>query len=380
MKVRGQAVRTIEVVEEDVSVRVIDQTMLPYEFTWHTLNTSQAVADAIATMKVRGAPLIGVTGAYGVALACNEDPTDEAIERACAALIATRPTAVNLSWAINRVKEHVLAVPQMARATAAWQFANIMVTEDVTRNHTIGKHGLPLLQELLQRKSEKGLIKTLNVMTHCNAGWLATVDWGTALAPIFLAHDSGMHIHVWVSETRPRNQGLLTQWELREHGVPCTMLADNTAGHLMQRGMVDCVIVGADRVSPSGDVANKIGTYLKALSAKDNDIPFFVAAPSSTIDWKWERFDGIEIEERRGDEVRKIRGLHDGEIWGEVAEVALLDDGQPVANPAFDVTPNRLISKIITERGVAEVAGAKTFAGTFASMLDKPRQPAHALD
>jgi methylthioribose-1-phosphate isomerase len=296
-------------------------------------------------MRVRGAPLIGVAAAFGVALAVRRDPSDESISKTSAMLRATRPTAVNLAWGIARMRERLAPLPVSDRAAAAWEEAQRIADEDVALNEAIGRHGLALLEREVQARARR-----INILTHCNAGWIATVDWGTVTAPIFMAHDRGLPIHVWVDETRPRNQGLLTAWELAGHGVPHTLVTDNAGGHLMQRGMVDLVMVGADRVTRRGDVCNKIGTYLKAVAARDNDIPFYAAVPSPTIDWGIEHaLDEIPIEERPEDEVRIVRGL---DAQGKVSEVMIAGASTPVANPAFDVTPAALVTAIITEKGV----------------------------
>ncbi|HEX9390698.1 MAG TPA: S-methyl-5-thioribose-1-phosphate isomerase [Usitatibacteraceae bacterium] len=350
MKVHGKARSSIRASETARSFSIIDQTLLPFVVEDHEIDTLTQAAEAIRSMRVRGAPLIGVTAAYGIALAMRDDPADTALEHACQLLQATRPTAVNLAWAIARMRSLLQPLAATARAAAAWQEAGRIAAEDVAANRAIGEHGLTLIRGLHQQKQ-----RPINILTHCNAGWIATVDWGTALAPIYLAHDSGIPVHVWVDETRPRNQGLLTAWELREHGVPHTYIVDNAGGHFMQHGQVDMVLVGADRVSRRGDVANKIGTYLKALAAHDNGIPFYAALPTSTIDWQWHGdMDKIEIEERNGAEIRHLRGLsaHDG----LTRDFLLLDENSAVANPAFDVTPARLISGIITEHGIAAPA------------------------
>jgi methylthioribose-1-phosphate isomerase len=310
------------------------------------LETLADAAYAIKTMQVRGAPLIGAAAAYGMALAQRERSGDEWLEHSAQTLLATRPTAVNLRWAVQRMLLLLQPLPPTARADAAWREAAAICEEDVALNHAIGQHGLSLLRELHAKKGAP-----LNVLTHCNAGWLATVDWGTALAPVYQAFDAGIALHVWVDETRPRNQGAsLTAWELGQHGVPHTVITDNAGGHLMQHGRVDVVIVGADRVTAAGDVCNKIGTYLKALAAYDNQIPFYAAVPSPTIDWGMQ--DGlreIPIEERSADEVGCIAGLLQD---GTPATVNILPAGSAAANPAFDVTPARLVTGIITELGV----------------------------
>lgn len=331
------------------SVSIIDQTQLPHQFKIITVDHLDSMVKCIKTMQVRGAPLIGAAAAYGIALATLKSTVQQDLELAAAKLIASRPTAVNLQWAVQRMMHILLALNPADRIEAAWQEAANICNEDVAQNQAIGRHGLAIIQNQYQHK-------TFNILTHCNAGWLATVDYGTALAPIYAAHDAGLNVHVWVDETRPRNQGAsLTAWELGQHGVPHTVISDNAGGHLMQHGQVDMVIVGADRVTAAGDVCNKIGTYLKALAAFDNQIPFYAAVPSPTIDWTIE--DGlheIEIEERNYDEVAIMRGRG---ADGNVLEVNILPSGPQaaatgVANPAFDVTPARLVTGIITEAGV----------------------------
>ena len=347
MKIDGQPYRTIFPAGDGASVAVIDQTRLPFAFELKTLATLDDAAVAIRTMVVRGAPLIGVTAAYGLALGLRDHATDAGIERAVATLAATRPTAINLRWALDRVAAKLRTVPELERAAFAYAEAGRIAEEDVESCHAIGVHGARILSDLHR---EKG--RPINVLTHCNAGWLATVDWGTALAPIYVAHDAGVPVHVFVDETRPRNQGAaLTAFELNAHGVPHTVIADNAGGHLMQHGAIDVCIVGSDRTTASGDVCNKIGTYLKALAASDNRVPFYAALPFSTIDWTLD--DGvaeIPIEERDGREVTHLTGrLADGGF----ATIQVVSPGSPVANPAFDVTPARLVTGIITERGVA---------------------------
>jgi methylthioribose-1-phosphate isomerase len=319
------------------------------------LDSVEALAEAIETMRVRGAPLIGVAAAFGLALAVASDPSDASISKASARLRKTRPTAVNLAWAIGRMRERLMGVGAAGRGEAAWAEAQAIADEDVALNEAIGAHGLALI-----RGEQAALGRPLNILTHCNAGWIATVDWGTVTAPIFKAHEAGVPVHVWVDETRPRNQGLLTAWELAEQGVPHTLIADNAGGHLMQHGQVDLVIVGADRVTRRGDVCNKIGTYLKALAARDNAVAFYACVPSPTIDWSIE--DGIEeipIEERDPDEVRIVRGVDAG---GGYAEVRIAGPGTPVANPAFDVTPHDLVTGIITEKGIARASEQELLA------------------
>ncbi|MDE2464193.1 MAG: S-methyl-5-thioribose-1-phosphate isomerase [Alphaproteobacteria bacterium] len=345
MKIAGRPYRTIWL-RPDGAIEVIDQARLPHEFVTEVLNSAADCARAIKTMVVRGAPLIGATAAYGVALAMRADASDAALTAAIAMLGATRPTAVNLHWALRRMERALSRLPVSARADAAFVEAAAICDEDVEVCRRIGVHGLACLKAAAATKSAG----PLNVLTHCNAGWLATVDWGTALAPIYMAHDAGLGVHVWVDETRPRNQGAsLTAYELGAHGVPHTIIADNAGGHLMQHGKVDLCIVGTDRVTRNGDVANKIGTYLKALAAKDNDVPFYVALPSSTIDWQLASGRDIPIEERSADELLQMTGRLAN---GDIARVAIAAPGSPGANPAFDVTPARLISAFITERGV----------------------------
>jgi methylthioribose-1-phosphate isomerase len=349
MKIHGQAYRTIWLAQDGWRVGVIDQTRLPFRFETVTLGTAEQAADAIRSMIVRGAPLIGATAAYGIALAMRADASDAALEASLALLGATRPTAVNLRWALARMQRRLAALPVGTRTEAAYAEAAAICDEDVALCRAIGEHGLPLIREIAQRKPTG---QAVNILTHCNAGWLATVDWGTALAPIYMAHDAGVAVHIWVDETRPRNQGAaLTAYELGAHGVPHTVIVDNAGGHLMQRGQVDMVIVGTDRTTATGDVANKIGTYLKALAAHDNGVPFYVALPSPTIDW--DISDGlsqIPIEERAAREVTHLMGL--GET-GEVGQFRVVAPGSNAANPAFDVTPARLVTGLITERGVA---------------------------
>lgn len=339
------------------SVAIIDQTQLPHQFEIVTINNLQAMAHAIKTMQVRGAPLIGAAAAYGIALATLKGADTQSLQLAATQLMKSRPTAVNLQWAVQRMMSRLLALTETQRVTAAWQEAAAICDEDVAQNQAIGQHGLQLIQQQYQQKR-------FNILTHCNAGWLATVDYGTALAPIYAAHDAGLDIHVWVDETRPRNQGAsLTAWELGQHGVPHTVISDNAGGHLMQHGQVDMVIVGADRVTARGDVCNKIGTYLKALAAYDNQVPFYAAVPTPTIDWQIQ--DGVReiiIEERDANEVAVIRGRS---ADGSLAEVNVLPGGPQaaktqVANPAFDVTPARLVSGIITEQGTFTPADLKS--------------------
>jgi methylthioribose-1-phosphate isomerase len=351
--------RTIWPTHDGSAVEIIDQTLLPHVFEVRRLEAADDAAEAIRSMRVRGAPLIGATAAYGLALALSEDASDGALKSAREMLAETRPTAVNLRWALDEVTMVVAALPERERAAAAWASAARICDDDVEVCRRIGEHGREALREAADRKGEE----RLNILTHCNAGWLATVDWGTALAPIYMAHDDGMSVHVWVDETRPRNQGAaLTAYELAEHGVPHTLIADNTGGHLMQRGMVDLCVVGTDRTTASGDVANKIGTYLKALAARDNDVPFYVALPSTTIDWTVsDGLSEIPIEERPGDELTLIPGRTAG---GELTTVEIAPPGCRVGNWAFDVTPARLVTAFITERGLCE-ASAEGLAALF---------------
>jgi methylthioribose-1-phosphate isomerase len=352
MKINGVPYRSVWVDPADGwSVRIFDQTRLPWAVEVLRLTDEQQVAHAIRSMQVRGAPLIGAVAAYGLALALRRDPA--LLEPVAAMLAETRPTAVNLRWALERMLARLHNTPLSERAAAAYAEAAAICDEDVAMNEAIGRHGLPLIEEIAARKPGR----PVNILTHCNAGWIATVDWGTALSPIYRAHDAGLSVHVWVDETRPRNQGAaLTAWELGAHGVPHTVIADNAGGHLMQRGKVDLVIVGTDRVTRQGDVANKIGTYLKALAAKDNGVPFWVALPSSTLDTRVK--DGvaeIPIEERSAAEVTEVTGrLPDG----TVTTVRVAAAGSAAANPAFDVTPARLVTGLLTERGRCDASEA----------------------
>lgn len=352
MKVDGTAYRTIWCDDDGWSVRIIDQTRLPHQFELVTLTSLDEAARAIATMMVRGAPLIGAAAAYGMALAMREDASDAALDAAYEMLIATRPTAVNLRWALDDMRGRLSDQPRDDRAGIAYQRASEICDEDVAINSAIGDHGLALIQDAYAANGET---RPVNVLTHCNAGWLATVDWGTALSPIYKAHDLGIPVHVWADETRPRNQGAaLTTWELGRHGVSHAVIADNAGGHMMQHGMVDLCITGTDRTTSRGDVANKIGTYLKALAAHDNGVPFYVALPSPTIDWSvTDGVRDIPIEQREEAEVTHISGRTAG---GEVVSVQLTPDGTPAANYAFDVTPARLVSGFITERGMCSAS------------------------
>jgi methylthioribose-1-phosphate isomerase len=354
MKVDGKAMRSIWLEPDGWSVGIIDQTALPHRFVTARLTTLEETAHAIRAMLIRGAPLIGATAAYGMCLALRADASDESLERAYATLLATRPTAINLKWALDEMMAVVRNRPRAERTAAAYRRAIEIGEEDVAINTAIGRNGLPLIEAVAANK-KKG--QRVNVLTHCNAGWLAAVDVGTATAPIYLAHDNGIPIHVFADETRPRNQGAsLTAWELGKHGVAHTLIADNTGGHLMQHGLVDLVIVGTDRVTANGDVCNKIGTYLKALAARDNNVPFYVALPSPTIDFTVA--DGvaeIPIEERGADEVATMTGRA---ADGRIETVRIAPDGSPVANYGFDVTPARLVTGLITERGVIAASRA----------------------
>jgi len=355
VNVRGQAMRTIWLGADGRTVEIIDQTKLPHELVISRLATVADAARAIGTMQVRGAPLIGAAAAYGVALAVAEDPSDEGLAAATAELAATRPTAVNLRWALAEMKRALQAVPEERRFAAAVGRAGAIAEADVAINRTIGDHGVALIADLWRHKKGGGAAR-IDVLTHCNAGWLATVDWGTALAPIYRAHDAGIPVHVWVDETRPRNQGAgLTAWELAEHGVAHTIIVDNAAGHVMREGLVDLCIVGTDRTTAGGDVANKIGTYTKALAARDNNIPFYVALPSPTIDWEIESGAAIPIERRDSREVTHVEGWTED---GRRVAVRLTPTDSPAANYAFDVTPARLVTALITERGVCPASRA----------------------
>jgi methylthioribose-1-phosphate isomerase len=365
MKVDGKPMRTIWVEADAASIGIIDQRDLPHRFTTRRLTTLAAAAEAIETMQVRGAPLIGVTAAYGVWLAMRADASDEALAAAFDTLLAARPTAINLKWALDEMTAALRNQPRDERAALALARANEIAEEDVAINRGIAAHGLKLIEAIAAKKNGA----RVNVLTHCNAGWLATVDIGTATAPIYAAHDLGLPLHVYADETRPRNQGAsLTAWELGQHGVPHTVIPDNTGGHLMQHGMVDLVIVGTDRVTAEGDVCNKIGTYLKALAARDNNVPFYVALPSPTIDFTLS--DGVSeipIEQRGPEEVAHITGKT---ADGRVVSVQVVPDSSPVANYGFDVTPARLITGLITERGVIG-ANRAALAAAFPERAEK---------
>jgi methylthioribose-1-phosphate isomerase len=349
LKVDGRAYRTIWLDADGWGVDVIDQRWLPHEFRIATLRSVGDAATAIRDMWVRGAPLIGVTAAYGVALAMREDPSDRSLDAAWDRLNATRPTAINLRWALDAVRDRLRPMAPANRAAAAYAQAAEIADEDVAINRAIGRNGLAVIRRIAETKASG---EPVNILTHCNAGWLACVDWGTALSPIYHAHNAGVPVHIWVDETRPRNQGAaLTAFELGAHGVPHTVIADNAGGHLMQHGQVDLCIVGCDRLTAAGDAANKIGTYLKALAAKDNGVPFYVALPLSTVDWTIANgVRDIPIEERSAHEVTHMTGLSE---TGEIVTVQVAAPGSHAANPGFDVTPARLITGLMTERGIA---------------------------
>ena len=363
MKINGVPFRGVWLDADGWAVRILDQTKLPWAVEQIRLENVAQAAHAIKSMQTRGAPLIGAVAAYGLCLALRADASTDAMERDAAMLGETRPTAINLRWALDRMLTVLRNTPPEARVATAYAEAARIADEDVAMNAAIGRHGLELIQDIAARKPGQ----TVNLLTHCNAGWLATVDWGTALAPIYMAHDAGIPVHVWVDETRPRNQGAaLTAFELGSHGVPHTVIADNAGGHYMQHGQVDMAIVGTDRVTRNGDVANKIGTYLKALAARDNNVPFWVALPSATIDWTVA--DGvaeIPIEERAQEEVSTITGPDAG---GTLHSVRVMPHASPAANPAFDVTPARLVTGLITERGRCEAS-----AGGLLSLFPERR-------
>ncbi len=375
MKVGGKPTRTIWLEADGATVGIIDQTVLPHRFATLRLASLDDAVRAIAAMQVRGAPLIGAAAAYGMALALRADPSDASAERARVALMKTRPTAINLKWALDEAMAAIRGLPEDERAAAAYRRAAAIADEDVAINRAIGRHGLPLIETVAARKRAG---EPVNILTHCNAGWLATVDIGTATAPIYAAHDGGVKLHVWVDETRPRNQGAsLTAWELGQHGVPHTVIADNTGGHLMQHGMVDMVIVGTDRTSAQGDVCNKIGTYLKALAAKDNGVPFYVGAPSPSIDFALQ--DGvaeIPIEQRSAEEQATVTGRTAG---GAIETVTVIPDGSPAANYGFDVTPARLVTGLITERGLI-AASREALARAFPERVAAAAQRSEAAE
>jgi methylthioribose-1-phosphate isomerase len=349
MRVNGTPYRSIWLNDDCWSVDIIDQTYLPHEFVIRTLGSMEEAAEAISTMRVRGAPLIGATAAYGVALAMRRRADDDSLAAACSRLLETRPTAINLRWALDQLKTALEPLPTEERCPMAYLMARGICDEDVEINNRMGNLGLGLIRRLWEQRRYD--TDTLHILTHCNAGWLATVDWGTALAPIYKAHDMDIPVHVWVDETRPRNQGAaLTAWELQAHGVPHDVIVDNAGGHLMQNGLVDLCLTGTDRTARNGDVCNKIGTYLKALAAHDNEVPFYVCLPSPTIDWNMaDGVAAIPIEERDAVEVTQVSGKT---ATGEIAAVQVTPDGVTARNFAFDVTPARLVTGLITERGI----------------------------
>jgi methylthioribose-1-phosphate isomerase len=350
MRVSGTHFRTIWMTESG-TVRVIDQSRLPFEFVTIDLETPADAAHAIKTMVVRGAPLIGATAAYGIALAARSNSSDSHLAEAARVLQATRPTAINLAWALTRMSRVLAEVQPQERVAVAFREAAAICDADVEQCRLIGVHGLEIIRGLAKPAG-----RTLNILTHCNAGWLACVDWGTALAPLYMAHDAGIPVHVWVDETRPRNQGAaLTAFELGAHGIPHTVIADNLGGHLMQRGRVDMVIVGSDRTTAGGDVCNKVGTYLKALAARDNDVPFYAALPVSSIDWSLHAGSAIPIEERSPEEVTHITGRSSS---GRIETIKLVPERSAALNLAFDVTPARLVTGLITERGMCSASRA----------------------
>ncbi len=355
MRVNGTPYRSVWLNDDCWSVDIIDQTYLPHEFVIRTLKSMEGAAEAISAMRVRGAPLIGATAAYGVALAMRERADDDSLAATCSHLLETRPTAINLRWALDRLKTALDPLPQEERCPVAYLMARDICDEDVEINNRMGELGLKLIRGLWEQRRHD--TDTLHILTHCNAGWLATVDWGTALAPIYKAHDKGIPVHVWVDETRPRNQGAaLTAWELQAHGVPHDVIVDNAGGHLMQNGLVDICLTGTDRTARNGDVCNKIGTYLKALAAHDNEVPFYVCLPSPTIDWNMaDGVAGIPIEERDAVEVTQVSGKT---ATGEMAAVQVTPDGVTARNFAFDVTPARLVTGLITERGICPASEA----------------------
>jgi methylthioribose-1-phosphate isomerase len=360
MKVGAKHYRSIWYDDAEQVVKIIDQRWLPHEFRVVDLISRDNFAVAIRDMWVRGAPLIGATAAYAVSEQMKHDASDASLDETWEVLHATRPTAINLRWALNAMREKLRTVPESDRTAVAHALAQQICEEDVECNRQIGLNGLEIIKKIAATKKPG---EAVNILTHCNAGWLATVDWGTATSPMYHAAEAGIPVHIWVDETRPRNQGAqLTAWEMDSHGMSHKLIVDNAGGHLMQHGDVDMVIVGTDRTTSHGDVCNKIGTYLKALAARDNNIPFYVALPSPTIDWTLK--DGVSeipIEERDGDEVTKVWGKMED---GRVGQVQISPDGTPGGNPAFDVTPARLVTGLITERGVCE-ASPKGLAALF---------------
>ncbi len=361
MKIDGRPLRPLRALPERDAIEIIDQRALPHALRFERLRSPEDVYTAIREMWLRGAPLIGAAAAYGMALGLAQDAGDAALQRVAARLQAARPTAVNLTWALARMQRHLRRLPEEARPAAAWDEADAIAEEDVAANHAIGRHGLALIERIAQARGRG--VQPVRVLTHCNAGFLATVDWGTATAPIYLAHAAGIALQVWVDETRPRNQGAsLTAWELAQAGVPLAVIADNAGGHLMQRGEVDIVFVGCDRVAANGDVCNKIGTYLKALAAHDNGVPFYVAMPTSTLDLATPSGPAIPIEERAARELTHVAGR---DAAGRVLEVCIVPEGAAAANPAFDITPARLVSGLVTEHGVypASAEGLRALGG-----------------
>ena len=351
MKVYGKSYQTVFLAEDGFTVQIIDQTRLPHDFQIASLETVNDVVTAIQTMMVRGAPLIGATAAYGICLAMRHDPSNENLDSAQQALSKTRPTAVNLHWALTTMGKTLRETPVSKRVSKAYELAQSICEADVDINRRIGNHGYDIIENLAKSKPAG---EKVNILTHCNAGWLATVDWGTATAPIYTAHDSGLNVHVWVDETRPRNQGAnLTSYELNEEQIPNTIIADNTGGILMQRGEVDMCIVGTDRTLATGDVCNKIGTYLKALAAKDNNVPFYVALPSSTIDWNIKDYKEIPIEERNSEELSHVEGLDES---GNIKKIHVYPKKSKAMNLAFDVTPAKYVTALITEKGICEAS------------------------
>ena len=349
MRISGKEYRTIWFDEKDQAVRIIDQTKLPHKFEVKNLKTVKDAINAIKTMEVRGAPLIGATAAYGIVLAIMENKDPKFIKTSCENLIKSRPTAINLKWAVNRMLKKLSGVNNNEILKIAIEEAKLICDEDVKFCENIGLNGLKIIEEIYNKKKD-----TVNILTHCNAGWLATIDWGTATSPIYHAHKKGIKVHVWVDETRPRNQGaLLTSYELNEEGVPNTIITDNAGGILMQRGEVDMCIVGTDRTIATGDVANKVGTYLKALAAKDNNVPFYVALPSSTIDWETTDLKKIPIEERNSQELSYVEGLDEN---NNVKKVLIYPKKSKAMNLAFDVTPAKYVTGLITEKGVCEAS------------------------
>ena len=349
MKIEGKEYRTIWFDEKNQVVKIIDQTKLPHKFIIKDLKTVKDAINAIKIMEVRGAPLIGGTAAYGIVLAIMENNDLNFIKQSSEDLIQSRPTAINLKWAVDRMMKKLSGVNDNKILTLALEEANVIIEEDISFCKKIGLNGLKIIEKISEKKKD-----TINILTHCNAGWLATIDWGTATSPIYHAHKKGIKVHVWVDETRPRNQGAnLTSYELNEEGIPNTIIADNTGGILMQRGQIDMCIVGTDRTLSNGDVCNKIGTYLKALAAKDNNIPFYVALPSSTIDWNIKDHKEIPIEERNSEELSHIEGLDKD---NKLQKVLIYPQKSKAMNLAFDVTPAKYVTGLITEKGVCEAS------------------------